>query len=91
MLSLTPNGDLMSSAPPPLEALEAKEERRMVRAAVKTLPQRRRQIIYLFYWKGMTIQQIASFLGITPQAVSKSRMEALQQLRELLKDYMVAG
>src|SRR5450432_2883064 len=41
------------------------EDRRQVLAALATLPARRREVLVLQYWLGLTQQEIASVLGIS--------------------------
>ena len=56
------------------------------RAALKKLPAHYHRILGYYYWGGLSITEIADMMGISHQAVSKMKKNALKQLRELVKD-----
>lgn len=60
------------------------EEHREVLAALATLPQRRREVVVLRYWSGLTEAEIAEALGISRGAVKSTASRALAQLEVAL-------
>jgi RNA polymerase sigma-70 factor (sigma-E family) len=63
------------------------EDRRQVLAAVAALPRRRREVLVLRYYAGLSEAQIASVLGITPGTVKSTAARALAALaREIGED-----
>jgi RNA polymerase sigma factor (sigma-70 family) len=75
----------------PLAALLEAEERRSVQEGVAALPARLRESIALFYGTGLTIDEIASFLIVTPSAVKKRLFDARAHLRRTLPAPVRAG
>lgn len=54
--------------------------------AVCALPPERRVVVTLFYYEGLTVEQIAKCLGV-PRGTVKSRLSrARKQLKEMLRD-----
>ncbi len=54
-------------------------------AAIKKLPQKKRDVILLSYFVGMSDKEIGNELGAIPQTICKRRTSSLRQLREYLK------
>jgi RNA polymerase sigma-70 factor (ECF subfamily) len=75
--------------PSPSELFEQRESRQAVREAVDTLPPAYRQVIALYYWEGMPLPRISSYLGI-PLTTAKWRLryarERLRRALELAED-----
>lgn len=68
----------------PAPALERRESRSAVRAALATLPPAQREALVLAYWGGLTAQEIARRTG-TPLGTAKSRLRlGLAKLSEAL-------
>lgn len=61
----------------------ADEELRRLYAAIGKLTERQQQIIQLYYFKGMTQEEVAEELGITQRAVSYSLDGALKKLKKV--------
>ena len=62
------------------------QESRSIRAAVRSLPEKHREVVYLFYYAGQSIKEIAETLHI-PQGTVKSRLNhAKKELGRLLKE-----
>ena len=76
-------------APSPEEGLLRGERRRQVLSAITRLSEAQQQVVVLFYLKELTLQQIADFLEVAPQAVEQRLYRARQKLRERSLD-MVA-
>jgi hypothetical protein len=67
------------------------EERRSVQGEVAGLPTRLRDSIALFYGDGLSIEEIAAFLSVTPSAVKKRLFDARARLRRALPTPIAAG
>ena len=83
-------GDL-PGATDPLAALLEAEGRRSVLDEVAMLPARLRASIELFYGGGLSIDEIAGFLNVTPSAVKKRLFDARARLRRTLPAPLTAG
>lgn len=53
---------------------------------VQTLPPKFRQVIYLRYYEGYEVKEIAELLGIRPALVSTHLARAKEKLRKLFKE-----
>lgn len=60
-------------------------DQRAVLAAVRTLPQRQRQVLVLRYWEDLSEAQIASTLGISNGAVKSHASRGVAALRNALE------
>ncbi len=78
--------DVASAEPSPGDALEAAELRAVVRRAVMALPAAQRQAVLLHYMSLQGQREIATFLGITPNAVKTRLYTARRRLRVQLAD-----
>jgi RNA polymerase sigma factor (sigma-70 family) len=56
------------------------EDRRQVLAALAALPIRRREVLVLRYWLGLSETEIASVLGISPRTVKSNAARGLAAL-----------
>lgn len=70
----------------PGDALIAQEERRALRAAVATLPERYRALICLYYYEGLSMEQIGQILRVTESRASQLHAKALRMLHRVLVD-----
>ena len=69
----------------PEESFRKKQEMQELRAAVRTLPEKMQEVIYMFYYAELSIAEIAGTLHI-PQGTVKSRLNtAKNRLREMLE------
>lgn len=68
------------AAPGPEATLLNKERLQALQAAVRRLPERRRQVFYLHKVRQLTYSEVAIHLGITVSTVEKHMMKALRQL-----------
>ncbi len=59
-------------------------EKLALREAVRTLPERERQVVALRYFRGLTQEKSARILGVSQVQVSRIEQKAMAQLRELL-------
>jgi hypothetical protein len=74
-----------------MDLLEAKERRRVMRAAVGTLPESMRRTTSLFYLDGLSYGQTADVLGVPVSTVKMRLFRARKTIREgddpSLRDY----
>jgi RNA polymerase sigma-70 factor (sigma-E family) len=74
---------------PPLSAEEAallSEDRRQVLGALAGLPARRREVLVLRYYAGLSEAEIAATLGISPGTVKSTAARGLAALARALKE-----
>jgi RNA polymerase sigma-70 factor (ECF subfamily) len=70
----------------PAPVLERDENRRAVRAALRTLPDPQREAVVLAYWGGLTAGEIAARAGV-PVGTAKSRVRlGLERMRAELAE-----
>lgn len=60
------------------------EDRRQVLAALAALPVRRREVLVLRYWLGLSVAEIAAVMGISPGTVKSSAARGLAALAHKL-------
>lgn len=68
----------------PEEKLILDELRISIRSCITLLPDEKRKLLYLRYWKEMTIIQIAKTLGVSERSVEGKIYRAKQNLKEIL-------
>lgn len=76
------------SSTPPATRLEHDELLRDFDAAVRALPERRREIFVLHRVNGLSYAQIASVLGISVKTVENQMGRALDRLRKALRSHL---
>lgn len=69
------------------EWLEKQEERKELYKGIATLPKKQKEYVYLRFWKGMTLQQIADYKGVHTSTVKESLDGAVLNLRKFLKKF----
>lgn len=69
----------------PTAAEEKDEEALDVMAAVLDLPAKNREAVTLYYWQGMTVQEIAFAVGAAQSTVSERLKKARRMLRAALE------
>lgn len=74
--------------PSPLEEAEGSDMRAIVREAVDSLPERRREIFLLVRFHHLSYRETAETLGIQPQVVANQVSRALKDLREKLSPHL---
>jgi RNA polymerase sigma factor for flagellar operon FliA len=70
----------------PLEQLEAKSLAREIAGHLKTLSEKERQVISLFYYEELSQKEIAQVLGLTEGRISQLHSQALLKLRVKLRN-----
>jgi RNA polymerase sigma factor for flagellar operon FliA len=63
-----------------------REARGLVTAAIRALPERKRQCIILYYGRGLNLSEIAAVFDVTPSRISQILTAARQELREVLAE-----
>lgn len=67
-------------------ATERKERAALINGAIATLAPRRRSYIHAYYFKGMTLQEIAGIEGLNRATVGRVLQKAVNALRDALLD-----
>ena len=73
----------------PEDVLEQVEQRSVVRAAILLLPDDRREVLLWKYVEGLSVETIAIRMGRTAKAVESLLSRAREQVRGLLRGYMM--
>lgn len=71
-------------APNPANTVEQREEMAILVSAVRTLPEADRTLLFLFYFRGYSIQEISVRLDCPPTTVKKRLQYARQRLRKVV-------
>ncbi|MBL8929014.1 MAG: sigma-70 family RNA polymerase sigma factor [Kineosporiaceae bacterium] len=72
--------------PPPDDEVAAREAARLVREAVRALPDDQRRLVELAYFQGNSYREAAAALGV-PEGTAKSRLRAALASLERLLDH----
>ncbi len=71
--------------PTPEEEVENRERMELIAQALKKLKPRYRELLYLYYYKGLSREEVGKRLGISPRRVSE-RVNYIQKvLRKIIK------
>jgi len=73
----------------PEDVLEQVERASVVRAAILLLPDDRREVLFWKYVEGLSVKTIAGRMGRTAKAVESLLSRAREQVRGLLRGYMM--
>lgn len=68
------------------DGLSALHDRAAVTEAVRALPPKQRDVVYLFYYERCSVAETAKLLGRRESAVKTALHRARQQLRDMLKE-----
>jgi RNA polymerase sigma-70 factor, ECF subfamily len=79
--------DIEYRGPLPDEHAMERELQIRLREALLSLPARRREIFDLARFQGLTYQEIAEVLSLSPQTVANQVSAAFRSLREVLHAY----
>lgn len=71
----------------PEEVVEKEELKRMVAEAIKTLTEKERNVVLLYYYEEMTLKEISRVLDVSESRVSQLHTRSIQKLKERLGDY----
>jgi RNA polymerase sigma-70 factor (ECF subfamily) len=71
--------------PAPHEEIEHKERAEMIASAIKNLKPKYREILYLYYYRDLTREEVAKKLGISPRRVSERVNYSQKLLKKLIR------
>jgi RNA polymerase sigma factor (sigma-70 family) len=74
--------DVVEERPDAAEALSQRQELDLLAEAVRTLPERCRQVIMLRYLKGCSYKEIAALLDVSPETVKTHMAKGLRRCAE---------
>jgi RNA polymerase sigma factor (sigma-70 family) len=74
--------DVVEERPDAAEALSQRQELDILAEAVRTLPERCRQVIMLRYLKGCSYKEIAALLDVSPETVKTHMAKGLRRCAE---------
>lgn len=80
-----------SSGQVPARRIDQMETREIVRLAVELLSERQKMAVLLNKFEGMSYQEIADTMELTPQAVKSLLCRARTNLKEILEPYLRSG
>lgn len=69
----------------PVEKIALNELRRSVIDCLDLLPNEKRRLLYLRYWKEMSIRQIASIFGVSERSIEGKIYRAKKSLGEIIE------
>lgn len=75
----------------PLDKLQENDLEKEIKRAVLSLPEKRRQVFEMSRHEGLKNKQIAEKLNISVKTVENQMTKALEQLRNILKEYLPVG
>lgn len=67
------------------QAILGRQARRLLRQAIRELPERKRQCVLLYYGRGLTLSEIAKVFDLTPSRISQILSSSRKELRENLE------
>jgi len=73
----------------PSEVAERREMEELLIMAIRSLPERHRTVVVLYYYEGLTLREIGAVLRISESRVSQLHSEALLRLRARMKRCVV--
>lgn len=73
--------DLPDPGPSPEQMAASSEAALAVRQALRDLGSRHRRVLYLYYYRGLSIGEIASLLGVSARKISQWKDYALKVMR----------
>jgi RNA polymerase sigma-70 factor (ECF subfamily) len=79
---------LVDSGATPLQALEEQDLSRQLEELLDALPENQRRALVLKRFAGLSYQEIAAEMGLSPQAVDGLLKRARQFLKKALQDYL---
>jgi len=74
-----------SPFPDPQEQIEIKERKELIAKSIKKLKPKYKNILYLYYFKGLSRDEVAKKLDISPRRVSERVNYSLKLLKKIIK------
>ena len=78
-----------TTSPSPVRTLELKERRVTLSRIIDGLPEKERQVLALYYYEELTMQEVGQVLGVTESRVSQIHSSAILKLRVALRRHRV--
>jgi len=75
-----------TNATTPLERLEEKDTKKELQNALRSLPERERMIMVLYYQKNMTLKEIGETIEVSESRVCQLHAQAIMKLKNILAD-----
>jgi RNA polymerase sigma factor for flagellar operon FliA len=72
-------------SPSPFLLLEARERRALLARMIERLPQKEQQVLALYYYEELTMQEVGRALGVSESRVSQLHTSAVLHLRAALR------
>lgn len=79
--------DVACSRPGPLQAAVGSERRAQIASALACLPPRQRQVVVLYYFEELTMNEVGQRLGVGESRVSQLHAQALAGLQRRLRPF----
>lgn len=76
---------IVSDLPSPFQVVADQQEYALLQQAIRSLPDKCRQVFLLYRARDMTMQQIAAHLGISPKTVENHLARAMVHCRQQLR------
>jgi RNA polymerase sigma factor FliA len=80
-LSMEDLSPASSSAEAPIDTLLRQEQKKGIRNALKTLPEKNRRVLEAYYFEDLTLDEIGKRLGLSKSWVSRMHAKGLEMLR----------
>jgi RNA polymerase sigma factor for flagellar operon FliA len=86
-------GDLIEDplSPDPLEALNDKEDHKILERAISRLDEKLKLVLALYYQEGLTLKEIGRVLNVSESRVCQLHAKAIKKLREIMSSLSEAG
>jgi RNA polymerase sigma factor for flagellar operon FliA len=73
-----------TTADNPVQVAESREMRHLLNRAINNLPEREKTVVTLYYFEGLTLNEIGQVLGVTESRTCQIHTKAVLQLRSKL-------
>jgi len=84
--SATLGDTITDGADDPVEAFEVDEMRHVLADMINRMPDRKRLVLTLYYYEGLTLAEVGAVLGVTESRVCQIHTKAILQLRARLSE-----
>lgn len=78
--------DKVSTDDPVFEKLLVDEKKKMLYLALSRLPERKREILELYYFSGMSVKEIAVLMKLTPENVRVLAHRAKREVKKYMEE-----
>jgi RNA polymerase sigma factor FliA len=79
------------TSPNPFLSLAAKERRTILGRIIEGLPERERQVLSLYYYEELTMQEVGQALGVTESRVSQLHSSAILRIRAAMRRHRISA